>query len=295
MTQLTGTGVALVTPFKKDLSIDFEALGKLVEHNISNGTNYLVVLGTTAESATLSTEEKNLVIRHIKAVNAGRLPMVLGIGGNNTKNVIQQIQNSDLSDFQAILSVSPYYNKPTQDGIYQHYKAIATQTKAPIIVYNVPSRTGSNIDSATTLRLANDFENIIAIKEASPNFLQSTEIIKDKPEKFHVISGDDEYTLPMTLAGGSGVISVLAQALPEVFSTMVNLGLERKVDEAYPIHYQINTVTRLIYEEGNPAGIKALLHILGICEPHTRLPLISASTELHQKLEKAVKNLIHSN
>ncbi len=295
MKELIGTGVALITPFKQDLTIDFEALAKLIEHCIANGVNYLVVLGTTAESATLSKEEKQEVIHHIKDVNAGRLPLVLGIGGNNTQMVCQNILDTELSDFSAVLSVSPYYNKPTQKGIYEHYKKIASQTEANIILYNVPSRTGSNIESATTLQLAEEFSNIIAIKEASPQFTQSTEILKAKPKNFMVISGDDEYTLPMTLAGGSGVISVIGQALPAQFTEMVQLGLSQEVSQAYSFHYHLMDITRAIYEEGNPAGIKALLKLLGICEPYTRLPLVKASDELTQKLAKTLKQLVHIN
>src|SRR5690554_217042 len=218
--KLTGTGVALITPFKEDLSIDFSALENLVESCIQGGIDYLVCLGTTAETPTLTKNEKEEIITTIKLANAGRLPMVLGIGGNNTEAVKMEFNSTNLQDFVAVLSASPAYNRPNQEGIYQHYKALAENTDAPIILYNVPSRTGSNIQSETTLRLARDFENIIAIKEASPNFVQSTEIIKEKSQSFMVISGDDEFGLPMTLAGGNGVISVIAQGLPELYSGM---------------------------------------------------------------------------
>ncbi len=295
MNELRGLGVALITPFKKDKSIDYEALTKLVNHTISEGVDYLVVLGTTAESATLNATEKTEVIACIRAANQERVPMVLGIGGNNTEKVLKEILGTDLKDFAAVLSVSPYYNRPTQEGIYQHYQYIASQTDAKILLYNVPSRTGSNIESATTLRLAKEFPNIIGLKEAAPQFVQSTEVIRSKPDDFMVISGDDEFTLPMTLAGGSGVISVIGQALTNIYSKMVQLGLERNVDEAYRIHYSVMEITRAIYKEGNPAGIKSLLHILGICDPNTRLPLVPASKELHKELERHLKALVHFN
>lgn len=281
-----GTGIALVTPFKQDFSVDYSALEKLVDHSIKGGVDYLVCLGTTAETPTLTQNEKSEILSVIRSANAGRLPMVLGIGGNDTKAVQQEIVDTDLSNFQAILSASPAYNRPSQEGIYQHYKALAESTDAALILYNVPSRTGSNIDSETTLRLANDCNNIIAIKEASPNFLQSTEILKDKSSDFMVISGDDELGLPMTLAGGSGVISVIAQALPELYPAMIRLGLERKVDEAYALHYQLMDITRAIYLEGNPCGVKALLAERGICENYTRLPLLPATEQLTQKIQK---------
>lgn len=281
-----GTGIALVTPFKQDFSVDYSALEKLVDHSIKGGVDYLVCLGTTAETPTLTQNEKSEILSVIRSANAGRLPMVLGIGGNDTKAVQQEIVDTDLSNFQAILSASPAYNRPSQEGIYQHYKALAESTDVALILYNVPSRTGSNIDSETTLRLANDCNNIIAIKEASPNFLQSTEILKDKSSDFMVISGDDELGLPMTLAGGSGVISVIAQALPELYPAMIRLGLERKVDEAYALHYQLMDITRAIYLEGNPCGVKALLAERGICENYTRLPLLPATEQLTQKIQK---------
>ncbi len=285
MKSLQGLGVALITPFNEDGTIDFPSLERLVNYNIEGGTDYLVVLGTTAESATLNTEEKKQVIDFIKKSNNKRLPLVLGIGGNNTAEVINQIKSTDLEDFTAILSVSPYYNKPTQEGIYQHFRAISESTSKPIIIYNVPGRTGSNIEASTTLRLARDCKNIAAIKEASPNFLQSTDIIKSKPADFLVTSGDDEFALPMTLAGGEGVISVIGQGLPEQVSKMIHLGLEGKVKEAYKIHYQLQNLIRLIFIEGNPAGIKALLSVKKICKPYTRLPLVPASKELITKIE----------
>lgn len=291
MTTLNGLGVALVTPFNSDGSIDFAALEKLVEFNSNGGTDYLVVLGTTGESATLSKEEKKQVIECIKKINNKKLPLILGIGGNNTAEVIHQIKETDLTDFIAVLSVSPYYNKPTQEGIFQHYKAISEASPKPIVVYNVPGRTGSNITSATTVRISKELNNVIAIKEACPNFLQSTEIIKEKPENFSVVSGDDELALAITLAGGKGVISVIGQAFPELFSKMIHLGLERKVDQAYQLHYKFVNITRLIFAEGNPAGIKAVLSELGICKPYTRLPLVPASKELTDKIKKEIEKI----
>ena len=291
MKELRGTGIALITPFKEDRSVDYAALEKLVNYTIEGGVDYLVCLGTTAETPTLSEKEKSEIVSTIKSANSGRLPMVLGIGGNNTEVVKTEFKNADLQDFTAILSASPAYNKPNQEGIYQHYKAFAETTDANIILYNVPGRTGSNIQSETTIRLAEDFQNIIAIKEASPNFVQSTEILKEMPSDFMVISGDDEFGLPMTLAGGSGVISVVAQGLPTFYPKMIRLGLDRKVDEAYQLHYQLMDITRAIYDEGNPCGIKSLLAHKGICEDYTRLPLVPASEDLSLKIKVYLDNL----
>jgi len=284
MSILKGVGVALVTPFNEDLSVDFDSLTKLVEYNIENGTNYLVVLGTTAEAATLSAEEKKQVVDHIIKVNSKRLPLVLGIGGNNTLEVKKQIEETDLSDFTAVLSVSPYYNKPNQEGLYQHYKALASTGKN-IIIYNVPSRTGQNLEAETTLRLANEFPNLFLIKEAAPNILQYFDILRKKPEGFNLVSGDDEFTLPVTLAGGAGVISVIAQGYPKEFSTMVQLAFDKKVDEAYEIHNKLVEITRLIFAEGNPCGIKAVLAEKGIVKNYLRLPLVPASEGLYAKIK----------
>lgn len=292
MKELRGTGIALITPFKEDGSIDFGGLESLVNHSIEGGVDYLVCLGTTAETPTLTNSEKSDILQAIKSANSGRLPMVLGIGGNNTEAVKDEFKSANLDDYFAILSASPAYNRPTQEGLYQHYKTLAQNTDANIILYNVPSRTGSNINAETTLRLARDFDNIIAIKEASPNFLQSTEILKDKPSGFMVISGDDEFGLPMTLAGGSGVISVIAQGIPEHYTQMIQLGLDRKVDEAYAIHYEIMDLTRAIYDEGNPCGIKSLLSHRNICQPFTRLPLVPATENLSNKINSLLGQLI---
>lgn len=284
MSNLKGVGVALVTPFHEDSSVDFESLTKLVDFNIEKGTDYLVVLGTTAESATLSSEEKTAVINHIINVNNNRVPLVLGIGGNNTLEVKKQIEETDLSAFEAVLSVSPYYNRPNQEGLYQHYKALA-ETGKKIIIYNVPSRTGQNLEASTTLRLANDFPNLLMIKEAAPNILQYFDILRQKPADFNLVSGDDEYTLPVTLAGGNGVISVIGQAYPKEFSTMVQLAFEGKVKEAYEIHNKLVEITRAIFAEGNPAGIKFVLAEMGIVKNYLRLPLTPASSGLEEKIK----------
>lgn len=290
MSILKGVGVALVTPFNEDLSVDFDSLTKLVDYNIENGTNYLVVLGTTAEAATLSSEEKKQVIDHIIKTNNKRVPLVLGIGGNNTLEVKKQIEETDLSDFTAVLSVSPYYNKPNQEGLYQHYKALASTGKN-IIVYNVPSRTGQNIEAETTLRLAKEFPNLFLIKEAAPNILQYFDILRKKPEGFNLVSGDDEFTLPVTLAGGAGVISVIGQAYPKEFSTMVQLAFDKRVDEAYEIHNKLVEITRLIFAEGNPCGIKAVLAEKGIVKNYLRLPLVKASEGLYAKIKAEMANI----
>lgn len=284
MANLKGVGVALITPFNEDLSVDFDSLTKLIEFNIENGTHFLVVLGTTAEAATLSKEEKEQVITHIIKVNNGRLPLVLGIGGNNTYEVKKQIEEADLTAFSAILSVSPYYNKPNQEGLYQHYKVLASTGKQ-IIIYNVPSRTGQNIEASTTLRLANEFPNLFMIKEAAPNILQYFDIVRNKPANFSLVSGDDEYTLPVTLAGGDGVISVIGQAYPKEFSTMVQLAFDGKVKEAYEIHNKLVEITRLIFAEGNPCGIKTVLAEMGIIKNYLRLPLVVASEGLQTKIK----------
>lgn len=290
MNKLEGLGVALVTPFNKDLSIDFDGLTRLVEFNISNGVDYIVVLGTTAETATLSDEENEAVKSHIIKINNGRVSLVLGIGGNNTMEVRKKIENVDMSDFFAILSVSPYYNKPNQEGIYQHYKMLA-ETGKPIIIYNVPGRTGQNIEASTTLRLANDFPNLLMIKEASPNISQYFDILRKKPQNFGLVSGDDEFTLPVTLAGGIGVISVIGQAYPKEFSTMLRLAKERKVDEAYKIHNSLVEIIRLIFAEGNPVGIKAVLSEMGLINNYLRLPLVPATEGLLAKIKLEMEKI----
>ena len=291
MQSLIGTGVALVTPFKKDFSVDTEALTKITNHVIEGGVEYLVILGTTAESATLNTEEKEVVIQTIVAANKGRVPMVLGVGGNNTAKVVEELKTRDLSQFAAILSVSPYYNKPTQEGIYQHFKAVSEASPIPIIVYNVPGRTSSNMLPATVIRLANDFKNIIGIKEAAGDIVQAMKLIQNKPKDFLVISGDDMITLPMVLAGGAGVISVIGEGFPKEFSEMVRLGLNKKVDEAYKLHYKLADSIDMIFEQGNPAGIKEVFKHLGLSENTVRLPLVNVDENLSVRLANFIKNL----
>ena len=284
MQKFVGTGVALITPFKEDLSVDFDALVKLVNFNIDNGINYLVINGTTAESATISKEEKLRIIALIIKTNAGRVPLVLGIGGNNTLEVIKEIQTTDLSNIDGVLSVVPYYSKPTQEGFYQHFKALAEVSDVPIILYNVPGRTAKNMSAVTTIRLANDFENIVGIKEAGNNMQQYLELLKNKPTDFLIISGDDDLALGITLAGGSGVISVIGQAYPKEFSTLINCGLEGKNKEGYAIHFKMMAIIDAIFEENNPAGIKTVLQELGFGSNQVRLPLVKVSKELHQKI-----------
>lgn len=289
MNSLIGTGVALVTPFKKDFSVDVEALARIVNYQIENGINYLVILGTTAENATLTQEEKELVIQTIVSTNKGRLPLVLGVGGNNTQKIIEELQSRDFSDFEAILSVSPYYNKPTQEGIYQHFKAIANASPVPVILYNVPGRTGSNMLPSTVLRLANDFKNIVAIKEAAGDLVQAMTLIKDKPDGFLVISGDDMIALAMVLAGGSGVISVIGQGFPKQFSELIRFGLDRKVNEAFQLHYHLVDCIDMIFEQGNPGGIKEVLKSLGVSDNYVRLPLVNVNSDLANRIDSFVK------
>ena len=291
MQSLIGTGVALVTPFKKDFSIDTEALKRIVNFSIDGGIEYLVVMGTTAENATLSSEEKELVIRTVIEANNGSLPLVLGVGGNNTMEVVKELKIRDLSKFAAILSVSPYYNKPTQEGIYQHFSAIAKASPLPVILYNVPGRTASNMLPSTVIRLAKEFSNIIGIKEAAGDIVQAMKIIQNKPKGFLVISGDDMITLPMVLSGGSGVISVIGEGFPKEFSQMVRLGFERKVDEAYALHYKIADATDMIFEQGNPAGIKQVFNALGLAENTVRLPLIEVNEDLANRINHFTKNI----
>jgi 4-hydroxy-tetrahydrodipicolinate synthase len=292
MKQIVGTGVALVTPFKKDFSIDTEALTRIVNYTIDGGVDYLVVLGTTGESVTLNKAEKLLVMDTIVKANAGRLPLVLGIGGNSTHRIVHEVQAFQSDDFDAILSVSPYYNKPTQEGIYQHFKAISEVAKKPIIMYNVPSRTGSNMLPSTVIRLATDFDNIVGIKEAIGEMNQVQEILDGMPEGFHVISGDDPTALETVLMGGSGVISVLGQGLPGEFSNMIRFGLNGNKDEATKLHDAMSEGMNLIFEEGNPAGIKSVFETLELCETTVRLPLVEATPELKQRIASFVKPFI---
>ena len=291
MQSLIGTGVALATPFRKDFSIDTEALIRIVNFSIDGGVEYLVVMGTTAENATMSQDEKEFVIQTIVDTNNGRLPLVLGVGGNNTMEVVEELKNRDLSPFEAILSICPYYNKPTQEGIYQHFKAISEASTIPVILYNVPSRTGSNMLPSTVMRLANDFKNIIAIKEAAGDMVQAMQLLKNKPKDFLVLSGDDMIALPMVLAGGSGVISVIGQGFPKEFSEMIRLGLNRKVDDAFKTHYLLSDSIDMIFEQGNPAGIKQVLHSLGISENTVRLPLVKVDDSLASRIDQFVNKM----
>lgn len=290
MQKFIGTGVALVTPFKEDLSVDFDSLIKLVNYNIDNGVDYLVINGTTGESGTITNKEKQEIIDVIIKTNNKRLPLVLGVGGSNTHLVVEELKTRDFTGLDGILSVAPYYSKPTQEGFYQHFKTIAEATDLPIILYNVPGRTAKNMEPATTIRLANDFNNVVAIKEAGNNQQQYYTLLKNKPADFLIISGDDDLALGVTLAGGSGVISVIGQAFPKQFSTMINHGLQAESKEGYAIHYQMMDIVNYIFEENNPAGIKTVLKELGICNNKVRLPLVKASKELSVKIEKFVED-----
>ncbi|MCC9064410.1 4-hydroxy-tetrahydrodipicolinate synthase [Flavobacterium piscisymbiosum] len=292
MQSLIGTGVALVTPFKKDFSVDIEALQRIVNFSIDGGVEYLVVMGTTAENATLTQAEKELVITTVINTNKGRLPLVLGVGGNNTMQIVEELKTGDFSAFEAILSVSPYYNKPTQEGIYQHFKAIAEASPLPVILYNVPGRTSSNMLPSTVIRLANDFENVVAIKEAAGDVVQAMQLIKNAPKDFLVISGDDMIALPIVLAGGAGVISVIGQGFPKEFSEMIRLGLNKKVSEAFKTQYFLSDCIDMIFEQGNPAGIKQVFQALGIAENTVRLPLVTVDDSLANRLNEFVKNSI---
>ena len=287
--KLMGMGVALVTPFKKDYSVDYEALERLVEFQIDGGVDYFVVLGTTGETPTLSDDEKRQVIKTVLKVNAGRKPIVLGIGGNNTMGVVEQIRNTDFEGIDAILSVAPYYNKPSQAGIYQHYKAIAESTTMPIILYNVPGRTGVNIAADTTIRLSKDFNNIVAIKEASGNFRQIDEIIKNKRQDFMVISGDDGITFPLIALGAVGVISVVGNAFPKEFGKMVRLALQGDLSGAREIHYRFVEMIEVLFADGNPAGVKSVLSCMGKIDNVLRLPLVPTRNN-----EEFVKQFISS-
>lgn len=285
-----GTGVALVTPFKSDLSVDYDALKTIVDFNIENGVDYLVISGTTAESVTITKQEKKDVTAAIVEVNKGRVPLVLGVGGSNTTAIIEEINTTDLTGIDAILSVSPYYTKPTQEGVYQHFKAISEASPIDILLYNVPGRTSKNVEPDTIIRLANDFDNIIGVKEAGNSTWQYLQLLKGKPEDFLVISGDDDLALGVTLAGGSGVISVIGQAYPKEFSEMIRLGLKGDAKAAYKYHYRLMDVIAYIFEENNPAGIKAVFEALNLCEPHVRLPLVEASGELKSKISAFVND-----
>lgn len=286
-----GLGVALITPFKPDYTVDFPALGKLIDHLVKNSVDYLVVLGTTAETATLTDEEKRELVVFIKERIAGRVPIVLGVGGNNTMALVETLKTGDFTGIDAILSVVPYYNKPSQEGIYQHYKALAESTKLPIILYNVPGRTGVNMTPATTLRIANEFKNVIAIKEASGDIVQMDEIIKNKPADFMVISGDDGITFPLITLGAEGVISVIGNAFPKEFGKMVRLALEGDYENSLKIHHQFTELFSLLFVDGNPAGVKSMLNAMGMIENRLRLPLVPTRITTYEKIRVVLDNL----
>lgn len=286
-----GLGVALITPFHADKSIDYEALGRLIDFNIDSRVDFLVVLGTTGETPALFPEEKAAIREFAIRRTAGRVPLVLGLGGNNTAGIVRELHETDLAGFDAILSVVPYYNKPSQEGIYQHYKAIAEASPLPVLLYNVPGRTGVNMTAATTLRLARDFDNIIGVKEASGNFSQIEEIIKNKPADFRVISGDDSITFPLMTLGAKGVISVIGNAFPEEFGQMVRLCLRGDFAGALPIHFHFTELFNLLFVDGNPAGVKCTLNALGLCENELRLPLVPTRLSTNEKIHELVAKL----
>jgi 4-hydroxy-tetrahydrodipicolinate synthase len=288
----TGTGVALVTPFHKYGTIDFGALEKIIEHTIAGGVDYLVVLGTTGEAATLSQDEKGAVVDFVVETTDKRIPVVKGIGGNNTQEILNVLKCDSFEGIDAILSVTPYYNKPQQKGLYNHFKLIASASPVPVILYNVPSRTGSNLSSETTLQLAHDFNNIVAIKEASGDFQQIAAIIKDKPAGFKVISGDDNLTLPLMAIGAEGVISVTANAFPAEFSKMISLALKGDFKSAAAIHYSLLKIMETLFEDGSPAGVKAALQILEIAQSHLRLPLVRINKSIYIKLNALISDYI---
>jgi 4-hydroxy-tetrahydrodipicolinate synthase len=289
--KLTGMGVALITPFKEDESVDYTALGHLIDYQVKNGIDYLVVLGTTAETATLTNEEKSEIQTFVVNRVKGRVPIVLGVGGNCTRNVVKELQNDDFTGIDALLSVTPYYNKPSQEGIYQHYKAIAENTTLPIILYNVPGRTGVNMTVETTLRLATEFPNVVAIKEASGNITQMDEIIKNKPTDFMVISGDDGITFPLITLGAVGVISVIGNAFPKEFSRMVRLALQGDYINALEIHHSFTELFNLLFVDGNPAGVKCMLSSMGFIENKLRLPLVPTRITTYEKIRKVLNDL----
>ena len=291
---LKGLGVAMITPFKNNGSIDLQAIPGIIENFITGRVDYIVIFGTTAEVACLTDSEKKVVIQAVVEANQNKIPLVIGIGGNNTAKVLNEIQTSDLHHFQAILSVSPYYNKPSQEGIYQHFGQLAKASPLPIIVYNVPSRTGSDISPETFLRMTKDFENIIAIKDASGNMLQAQEILRICPPNIQVISGDDALTLPMLLAGAVGTISVLANALPIPLLRMFHYLENGEFQKAYNLHYSLLEIVTLIFEEGNPVGVKALMASMDFCGKTVRLPLIGASSDLHDRIENSLKTSVYS-
>lgn len=289
---LKGVGVALVTPFDEQKEINFAAFEKTVNHVIEGGVDYVVVLGTTGESATLNKQEKQDLIKACVEFTDKRVPVIAGFGGNDTKNIIHNIQHADLAGVDGILSVSPYYNKPTQEGIYEHYKAIASNTDMPIILYNVPGRTASNIRASTTLQLAHDFKNIIGVKEAGNDWMQIFWLAREKPENFFLISGNDDLIVPQISIGYDGVISVIANALPKQFSTMVHQALDGDFATARKMVYQLDELITYLFEQGNPAGVKAAMKYLGICDDFVRLPLMPINDDLRNKMAKKIDSLM---
>jgi 4-hydroxy-tetrahydrodipicolinate synthase len=292
MIDLQGTGVAMITPFLANGEIDFSGLERTIEHLIKGKVEYLVALGTTGETATLNQEERKSIFKFIAEKVNKRVPLIAGLGGNNTAEIVKQVSNFKVEGYVAVLSVSPYYNKPTQEGIYQHYKAVAEESVLPIILYNVPGRTGMNISAETTLRLAQDCENIIGIKEASGNFDQINSIAANKPKNFQLISGDDPITLPMIALGAVGIISVVANAIPLQFSEMVRTCLAGKFSDAQAAHFQFLEFTRLCFAEGNPAGVKAAMQYLNLCEDHLRLPLVKVSEHIREKIIQELDKIV---
>ena len=286
-----GLGVALVTPFCTDGSIDFEALNRLVEYQIKGGVDFLCIMGTTAETPTLSSEEKRLLKQRLVERVAGRVPLLMGCGGNNTAAILNDLQNEDWKGIDGILSVCPYYNKPSQEGLYQHFAAIAKASPLPVVLYNVPGRTGVNMTAETTLRLAREFENIVAIKEASGNITQMDDIIKDKPQHFDVISGDDGITFPLITLGAVGVISVIGNALPAEFSRMVRLALKGEYNTSLTIHHKFTELFKLLFVDGNPAGVKAMLSEMGLIQNVLRLPLVPTRLTTMEKISEIVREL----
>jgi 4-hydroxy-tetrahydrodipicolinate synthase len=289
--ELSGLGVAMVTPFLENTKVDFDGLEKLTNHLVENGANYLVVQGTTGESPTLTDQEKKDVLKCVIEVNKNRLPIVFGLGGNNTTKLVEAFKTFDLTGVSYLLSVSPYYSKPTQEGILNHYKALSENTKRPIILYNVPGRTGSNMLAATTLKIAEAFKNIVAIKEASGNMDQIMTIIKNKPQGFEVISGDDTITLPLIACGAIGVISVVGNAYPKQFSKMIQLAAANKIEEARKIHYSLMDITNAFFTEGNPAGVKEALQSMGITKNFVRMPLVNVSEKHRTEIIRLVAQI----
>ena len=291
MANFRGLGVALVTPFLENESVDMAGLQRLVEHCIDNGVDYLVVQGTTGETATLTKEEKRSVLDFVIEINAKRLPIVLGVGSNNTQAVIDDLQNLDLKGVDGILCVCPYYNKPSQEGIYQHFKAVLSTTELPVILYNVPGRTVTNMAPETTLRIAKEFKNAVAVKEASGNLEQIMKIIQNKPNEFLVLSGDDALTLPHIASGGDGVISVVGQAFPKRFSNLVHSALKGDYVTAQREHYDLFEVIQNLFADGNPGGVKHVLSDLGICKDYVRLPLVNVNSQVAERLSDLTKML----